>query len=284
MTLVYAHRGSSAQFAEHTRAAYLQAIADGADGVECDVHLTSDQQVVLLHDATVDRTSSGTGPVAEQTLAHLRELDFSSWKGAELPMGFGSVLQQLLTLGELLDLLLAADRPIGLAIEFKHPDPFGNRLEEVTLGLLLERGWLPQSSTLANISVSFMSFDPDSLKYLLGTVPGQHLCQLVAAVDVEEIRKELGFGPLAAAGAAAAMRMAMAEAERMLDDGRVGLAGPGVDYLRSQPHRVQQWFDAGRQFRVWTVDEVEDLRFCVAAGVHEVTTNRPAEIRALLNR
>ena len=36
--LVYAHRGASAAFAEHTRAAYLQALADGADGVECDVH------------------------------------------------------------------------------------------------------------------------------------------------------------------------------------------------------------------------------------------------------
>lgn len=284
MTLVYAHRGASAQFAEHTRAAYLQAIADGADGVECDVHLTADQQVVLLHDATLDRTSDGTGAVSEQTLAELRELDFSSWKGADIPDEFGSRSQQFLTLDELLEILLAAGRPIGLAIEFKHPDPFGNRLEEAALEVLLARGWLPQSSTLGNLTVSFMSFDPDSLKYLLATVPGKHLCQLVAAVDVEEIRKELGFGPLAAAGAAAAMRIAVVEAERMLDDGEVELAGPGVAYLRAQQHRIKQWQEAGRRFRVWTVDEPEDLEFCVAAGVQEVTTNQPAAILALLGR
>ena len=96
--LVYAHRGASARFAEHTRAAYLQALADGADGVECDVHLTLDQHLVLLHDANLDRTSSGTGPVAERTLAQLRELDFSSWKGVRVPDQFGAQSQQLLTL------------------------------------------------------------------------------------------------------------------------------------------------------------------------------------------
>lgn len=88
--LVYAHRGASELFAEHTRAAYLQAIADGADGVECDVHLTEDGHVVLLHDDDLDRTSNGTGPVAEKTLAELRELDFHSWKGAVIPQEFGS--------------------------------------------------------------------------------------------------------------------------------------------------------------------------------------------------
>ena len=65
--LVYAHRGASEAFAEHTRAAYLQAIADGADGVECDIHLTRDQHAVLLHDANLDRTSDGTRPVADRT-------------------------------------------------------------------------------------------------------------------------------------------------------------------------------------------------------------------------
>ena len=86
--LVYAHRGSSEAFAEHTRAAYLQAIADGADGVECDVHLTRDQHAVLLHDATLDRTSDGTGQVADRTLEELRLLDFSSWKGARIPEAY----------------------------------------------------------------------------------------------------------------------------------------------------------------------------------------------------
>ena len=94
--LVFAHRGSSAAYAEHTRAAYLQALADGADGVECDVHLTRDQHVVLLHDANLDRTSDGTGPVAERTLRELRRLDFSSWKGARIPEPMGPVRSSFL--------------------------------------------------------------------------------------------------------------------------------------------------------------------------------------------
>ena len=63
------------------------ALADGADGVECDVHLTRDQHAVLLHDANLDRTSDGTGPVAERTIKELRLLDFSSWRGARIPAG-----------------------------------------------------------------------------------------------------------------------------------------------------------------------------------------------------
>src|ERR671918_3225487 len=108
--LVFAHRGSSAAFAEHTRAAYLQALADGADGVECDVHLTRDQHVVLLHDANLDRTSDGTGPVAERTVDQLRLLDFSSWKGARIPTEYGARSEQFLTLTELLEILRAAAR------------------------------------------------------------------------------------------------------------------------------------------------------------------------------
>ncbi|MDQ0729732.1 glycerophosphoryl diester phosphodiesterase [Arthrobacter sp. B1I2] len=90
--LVFAHRGSSGAYAEHTRAAYLQALADGADGVECDVHLTRDQHLVLLHDANLDRTSDGTGPVAERTLRELHQLDFSSWKGRPHPRNLWGTL------------------------------------------------------------------------------------------------------------------------------------------------------------------------------------------------
>src|SRR5438128_2319660 len=165
--LVYAHRGASAQFAEHTRAAYLQALADGADGVECDVRLTRDQHVVLLHDPNLDRTSTGTGPVADRTLDELRDLDFSSWKGARIPDEYGAVSQQLLTLPELLDLLSSAGREIGLAIELKHPSPYQLRLEDTVLGILEARGWVRESSRLGNIRVSFMSFDPEAVTYLL---------------------------------------------------------------------------------------------------------------------
>lgn len=276
--LVYAHRGASAQFAEHTRAAYLQALADGADGVECDVHLTRDQHVILLHDPNLDRTSNGTGTVADRKLDELRELDFSSWKGARIPVEFGAVSQQLLTLPELLDLLADAGREIGLAIELKHPSPYQLRLEATVLAALEARGWEPQSSRLGNVRVSFMSFDADAVRYLLERVPAEHVCMLVDDVQVEDVRTDLALGRITGGAVANVLKAAQAEAEEILDGGRAGMAGPGIGYVRSHPNRVRDWLSAGRRFRVWTVDEPEDVDHCVSIGVQEITTNRPGEV------
>ncbi|QTF73190.1 glycerophosphodiester phosphodiesterase [Arthrobacter woluwensis] len=276
--LVYAHRGASELFAEHTRAAYLQAIADGADGVECDVHLTEDGHVVLLHDDDLDRTSNGTGPVAEKTLAELRELDFHSWKGAVIPQEFGSPSEQFLTLGELLDILAGAGRGIGLAIEFKHPSPFGFRLEEKTLELLSERGWEASTGMLGNIRVSFMSFDPQATEQLLETVPADAVCQLVDDVDTDEVKEDLEIGSLAASAVALVLRAAVQRAARMLDEGTAGIAGPGIDYLKAHADQARQWLADGRRFRVWTVDDDADVDYCVTFGIQEITTNRPAEV------
>lgn len=279
---VYAHRGASAVFAEHTRAAYLQALSDGADGVECDVHLTRDQHVVLLHDANLDRTSDGTGPVGDRTLAELRELDFSSWKGARIPEAYGGKSDQFLTLSELITILLGAGRDIGLAIEFKHPSPYQLKLEDRVLELLRARGWKPEDSRLANIQVSFMSFSPDSVRHLLRVVPAEHVCQLVDDVNVQELRQELGLGALTASAVANVMRAAQLEGEQLLDQCQVGIAGPGIAYVRKHARNVQRWLENGRRFRVWTVDSEGDVALCQGLGIHEITTNRPAQVLAQL--
>lgn len=279
---VYAHRGASAAFAEHTRAAYLKAIADGADGVECDVHLTRDQHVVLLHDANLDRTSTGTGPVSEHTLEELRSLDFSSWKGARIPDAYGGVADQFLTLPDLLDILRGAGREIGLAIELKHPSPYGLKLEERVIAVLEQEGWSAEESRLENIQISFMSFDSDSVKRLLQSVPGRHICQLVDDFTVQEIRQELGLGFLTGGAVANVMKAAQEDAERVLDEGQVGIAGPGIDYVREHARNVQRWLEGGRTFRVWTVDSEKDVALCQGLGIQEITTNKPAQVLAQL--
>lgn len=279
---VYAHRGSSAAFAEHTKAAYLQALADGADGVECDVHLTRDQHAVLLHDANLDRTSDGTGPVADRTLQELRLLDFSSWKGVRIPDEFGGISDQLLTLPELIGLLRGAGREIGLAIELKHPSPYQLKLEDRVLELLVDLGWTPEGSRLDNIHVTFMSFSPESVKHLLGTVPAEYICQLVDDVNVQDVRQELGLGPLTGGAVANVMKSAQLEGEQILDDCEVGIAGPGIAYVRRHARTVQRWFESGRRFRVWTVDSEADVALCQGLGVHEITTNKPAQVLAQL--
>ena len=61
---IYAHRGASADFPEHTRAAYEAAIHQGADGFECDVRLTRDSIPILWHDPTMERIASNTADIA----------------------------------------------------------------------------------------------------------------------------------------------------------------------------------------------------------------------------
>ena len=70
-----AHRGASAVAPQNTLAAFRKAMELGADGVELDVQLSADGAVVVIHDFTVDKTTDGTGRVAEKTLAELEALD-----------------------------------------------------------------------------------------------------------------------------------------------------------------------------------------------------------------
>lgn len=112
--LALAHRGHSIAFPENTLAAFRAAIEAGVDAIESDVHLTSDGHLVMLHDATLDRTTSGHGPVSERTLEEVRTLDAwgrfgERFRGERVP-----------TLDELLD--LAAASGIFLILEVKGTD------------------------------------------------------------------------------------------------------------------------------------------------------------------
>jgi glycerophosphoryl diester phosphodiesterase len=76
---VAAHRGGAVEAPENTLPAIQGALAGGFDYVEVDVALTRDRAAVLMHDATVDRTTDGHGPVAALTLAQVRALDAGGW-------------------------------------------------------------------------------------------------------------------------------------------------------------------------------------------------------------
>jgi glycerophosphoryl diester phosphodiesterase len=81
LPLILGHRGASAYAPENTLAAFQRALDMGADGFELDVTLSADGVPVVIHDDTVERTTNGTGAVAELTLAPLRSLDAGSWFG-----------------------------------------------------------------------------------------------------------------------------------------------------------------------------------------------------------
>ncbi|MCU1417396.1 MAG: hypothetical protein JWP32_1570 [Schumannella sp.] len=98
---VAGHRGDRADAPENTLPAFEAAFASGLDVVETDVQLTADGVPVLLHDPTVDRTTNGSGAVADLTLEQVQSLDAGSWFGDEFA---GTRIPQL---AELLDLLAA---------------------------------------------------------------------------------------------------------------------------------------------------------------------------------
>jgi glycerophosphoryl diester phosphodiesterase len=81
--LVIAHRGASGHAPENTLAAFRKAVSLGAAFIETDLQLSRDARFVAIHDATVDRTTGGTGAVHNLTLAELRQLDAGSWFGSE---------------------------------------------------------------------------------------------------------------------------------------------------------------------------------------------------------
>ncbi|GAA2112720.1 glycerophosphodiester phosphodiesterase [Microlunatus panaciterrae] len=100
--IIFGHRGARFEAPENTVAGFAYAKRIGLRAVEFDVRMTSDDQLVVIHDATVDRTTDGTGPVAEQSLARLRELDaravFPDWAD---PCGVPTLDEVLAEVGDL---------------------------------------------------------------------------------------------------------------------------------------------------------------------------------------
>ncbi|BAB04799.1 glycerophosphodiester phosphodiesterase family protein [Halalkalibacterium halodurans] len=78
-THIYAHRGVSCKYPENTLSAFRAAEGVGADGIELDVQLTKDDQLIVIHDLHLNRTTSGSGLVRAHTLSELKRLDAGSW-------------------------------------------------------------------------------------------------------------------------------------------------------------------------------------------------------------
>ena len=125
--LVIAHRGASAAAPENTIAAFERAIADGADAIELDVHLSRDDHPVVIHDETLERTTDGSGSVRAHTMRELKRLDAGAWRG---PAFAG---QRLQTLQEVLERFRGRTR---FWIELKGGSDLYPDIEERIVGLL----------------------------------------------------------------------------------------------------------------------------------------------------
>lgn len=95
---IFAHRGASGTHPENTIAAFRKASTLPIYGVEFDVHMTKDGELVIIHDETIDRTSNGRGFVKDLTLEQLKQFDFGSWKDSRFQNERIPTLHEVLTL------------------------------------------------------------------------------------------------------------------------------------------------------------------------------------------
>jgi glycerophosphoryl diester phosphodiesterase len=252
---VFAHRGSSATLPEHTLSAYELAIAEGADGLECDVRLTRDGHLVCIHDAQIERTSNGRGRVSAATLDELNRFDYSFGR---TPGATGSA-PGILTLDRLVETAVAAQRPLELLVETKHPSRFGAAVEETLVRLLARHGLSTTAGAREHgVTVTVMSFSPLALRRMR-----------ILAPDVQTVFL-FELGP------------------RSVWEGRApfgaDLLGPGIKALRGRPDVVRRAHDRGHQLYVWTVNEAADIDLVLRLGVDGIITDRPADVLAALGR
>ena len=262
--LVVAHRGASEVVPEHTLAAYVQAIDDGADGLEADVRLTADGHLVCVHDRRVDRTSNGAGVLSTLELADLESLDFASWQqrhdSMELPDQVTADSSRVLTLDRLLELVVDAPRPVQLLVETKHPTRYAGLVERTVVDSLgrfgLTGGPGPEGGPRSSVTV--MSFSEMALRRVRRLAPSLPLVLLMERVPVPWRSGALPRG--------------------------VTIAGPSIEIIRRHPRYVRRVQDAGRGVFVWTVDEPVDVELLCALGVDAIITNRPRAVRGQVDR
>lgn len=131
--MIIAHRGARGLAPENTLAAFKLGLEQGCEGIELDVHLTADGKIVVCHDATLDRTSNGSGRIREHTLSEIQSFDAGGWyneiyKSERIP-----------TLGEVFDLV-----PASIIINIEVKDLYEGRMEAKLIAFLRERGCLEQ--------------------------------------------------------------------------------------------------------------------------------------------
>ena len=135
MTEIVAHRGSRINRPENTLAAFEEAVRVGADGIELDIHLSKDGEVVVIHDETVDRTTDGCGRISQMTVADLRELDAGAW----FDVAFAG--QKIPTLLEVFELLEEMGFKGCFNVELKTgKEPYPG-MEQKVRDLLDKRDW-----------------------------------------------------------------------------------------------------------------------------------------------
>jgi glycerophosphoryl diester phosphodiesterase len=245
--LFAAHRGGALLWAENSLLAFRNALALGADFLELDVHLTRDGEVVVIHDATLERTTTGTGPVRQRTLAELG--------GVRLKDHGGKALQEgIPTLDQVVALALAGKRQMLLEIKTDERRQRYPGIEEKVFAVLDRHRFTPFTVVMA--------FEAATWRRLRQVRPDARVAALYSArmLPAAAVPAEL-----------AALRQA-------------GVSFVGLDQALVNAEVAKQARLAGLTLGVWTVNEREAIGRFIEHGVGVVITDRPDLARELLGR
>jgi len=233
---IAAHRGGAALWPENSLTAFRGALALGVDLVELDVHQTRDGEVVVVHDPSLERTTTGHGALVAHAWPELAGVTVKGTAGEPLPR-----------LPDVLALLRPT--PVGLLLEIK-TDAAGRPYPGIEARVLAH---VTAADLAARTTV--MAFEWETLGRLRALSPTIRLTGLLAQRGIA------GVGGLDAA--AARLRA-------------LGANDLGIERTLLTPAAVRAARAAGLTIGVWTVNDPDELRDALAAGVDYVTTDQPA--------
>ena len=248
-TLVAAHRGGAALWPENSLLAFRSALALGVDALELDLHLTADGEVVVLHDPSLDRTSTGTGAVRDLKLADLAALRLKTRDGAV-------TAERVPTFAQVLDLVAPTSAALLPEIKVDTNRQRYSGIEEKVVALIRARGLLARTTIQA--------FQVETIRRLRELEPTARTMLLVARGDVERDR----------ARPAEAVRRAR----------ELGATDLGMNHRLIDTDVMSAARAAGIRVSAWTVNEESDIRRMVDLGVDILMSDRPDLAKRLLGR
>ena len=310
---VVAHRGSSADAPEHTLDAYLRALADGADALECDVRLTADGHLVCVHDRTIDRTSDGRGVVSVMTLDQLHDRDFGAYRdpgtgpGSKGTAHLGTAHKGSAHLGTAhLGSARASTGRAGLAHSalLTRGAAAPDTARAATTGPMLEDEPLVMDEQRHRVLTldRLLELILDSDREVGLAIETKHPTRYAGLVEERVARTLTRFG-LARPRSEndqriRVMSFSQLSVRRMramtpglptvflmervplrFRDGALPfgarIAGPSIDVVRQYPRYVDRVHRQGNAVHVWTVDDPCDVDLCVKLGVDAIISNHP---------
>jgi glycerophosphoryl diester phosphodiesterase len=250
-----AHRGASTLAPENSIEAFRLAVEAGAGGLELDVHMTHDRQIVVIHDATVDRTTNGSGAVSELTLDELRGFDaghnFSPDGGPARPYRGRGI--RVPTLGEVLEEFPG----VAINIEIKAGSP---GIEETVFGVLREANASGRALVVSTPHEVVKRFR----KVSGGDVStGASRWEIGVFYFASRLRLELLIRP-------------------DYDALQVPLRHRGIPVVT--PRLIRAAHARGVRVDAWTINEADEMRNLLGLGVDVIMTDRPGTLAEVLQR